>query len=212
MYKPLGLRAEPLPNRRVSFCLSGESRGQVDVFPSFRFSLFPEADGTGAPWRRPDKGSRSAFGLSLGLARPTSIAFDCLFFQVCRASPTQPRWRPDSLAISTQMFSSRRNQQGGSRSKATKAYWAALSPDAKIDPRSAAGVIRIPLIEASGTSCGAPPPSSNSLLSLCESRGQVDVFPCPDSPFFPKPMELASPGTVPTKVHNALQVHLESHV
>src|ERR1700689_5966148 len=86
------------------------------------------------------------------------------------------------------------------------------SPDAKIDPGSAAGVFRIPLKEASGTSCGAPPPSSNSLLSLCESRGQVDVFPCPDSPFFPKPMGLASPGTVPTKVHNALQVHLESHV
>ena len=75
------------------------------------------------------------------------------------------------------MFSSLLDQEGD-RGRATKAHQAAPpSPDAKIRPGSAAGVNRIPLIEASGAPRGAPPPPSSILLSLWRESGPGRRFP-----------------------------------
>jgi hypothetical protein len=56
------------------------------------------------------------------------------------------------------------------------------SPNGKVDLGSAVGVCRISLIEAFGTSCRAPPPPSNNVLSLYWESGPGRCFPLSRKP------------------------------
>lgn len=175
MYKPLGLRAEPLPHRQATFCPSAESWGQVDVFPKATRGQSQRVGYLGAGFllQRPT------------FRRPPSFAFDG--FRLPKPLPHSTFPPEDPLRFDPNLHPSL-TENKANHGRATKAHQAAHPSPTSFRINSVLALAcgeshdlgrsnRLPTYKPLGLRAGPLPHRQVSFCLSAQVWGQVDVFP-----------------------------------